>query len=777
MERNMTMNDINISTDQKLWSFIKELNGSSADKTAIVDGKTKYTYGEMFAQWESYAAVFSALGMTVGNKARVGLIGSTSAEAIFAFYGLNMVGAEVSLLPTFMAFSHKRILKTIQLEKLTDIILTDDFAQPGLIGELLAKQSKLGLKHILLLHIPVAGSTVNGIMTYGQEYKYQYMKQWISPICMDSLVAMYRGAPIDYADNVSTDTAVIIHTSGTTSGMGKPIPLSDAALNHIGTYYDTIESFSYLKADLVSSITIDFSNSYGIVNQVHAPFSVGGTVTAVPAGAFNPLYYRAIPEFKITLLYCIAASLEVWLKQENPSMDFSSLKCVVIGGASISAEDKRRYSDFMCRHGGKDIMFINGYGLSELSGACILSTPDLDDEAIGYALPGVEICLCDDDEGRYYTADDKPCRGVMYLRSDSMTCGTLDGETIVKTEEINGKRYICSNDYVSIDENGKISFLGRANRYFINNDGIKYDAGRVEAEILRQRGIEGCAVVPVYVKVMHDNVPMLCAKTTNEYIAAETVRQALVKVFAVDKTLAPDQLPSRVMIVDELPRNPNGKVDIFRLSNGEVTGSQFKVEAVKLHSEVKDVMLIPVVTEEDDMLQDTMKAIANDIKESSASLFKDLTNKEESDVKQNFNPLAFFSKANQMGSKMMGQMFGGARNGQQGQPNGFPFMMCGMPQPGQMPMMPMMPMMPTMCGMPQFGQTNQMQQMQQMNQMMAMQLNQMYLMTRQTMEMMYQNNMKMFEKMNEVVQKGFAGADGCPQKKEENAVEPAEEEK
>ena len=766
------MDNNNTVVGQKAWSFVKKMNSSAPDKIAVSDGAARYTYSEMFGQWERYASVFSALGMTAGNKARVGLLGSTSAEAIFAFYGLNMVGAEVSLLGTFFSFNHKKIFKTIKGEKLTDIILTDDFAQPALIAELLAKQSKLGLRHILLLHIPIAGSTVNGMVTYGQEYKYQYMKQLLTPICMDSLLVMYSGAPIEYAENVSTDTAVIVHTSGTTSGMGKPIPLSDAALNHMGVCYDTMESFSYLKSGLVTAITIDLGNAYGIVNQVHAPFAVGGTVAAVPAGTFNPLFYKAVPEFGVTLLFCTAAILEMWARQENASMNYSSLRCVVVGGASVSAEDKRRYCDFLCRHGGKDIMFINGYGLSELGGACILSTPEINDESIGYAMPGVEICLCDDDEGRYYTADEKPCRGVMYLRSDSMTCGMLDGENIVATEEINGKRYICSNDYISIDENGKISFLGRANRYFLNNDGIKYDAGRVEAEMSRQKGIEGCAVVPVYVKVQHDNIPMLCAKVSaGDCIAAETVRQALVKVFAVDKTLAHDQIPSRVMLVDELPRNPNGKVDIFRLSNGEVTGRQFKVETVKLPSNVTDVMLVPVVTEEDDMLQDAMKAIANDIKESSASFFNNNSNREESDMKQKFNPFAFFSSANQMGSKMMGQMgqmgqmFGGACNGQQGQPGGFPFMMYGMPQPGQMPMMPMM------FNMPQFGHPNQTQQMNQMNQMMAMQLNQMYMMTKQTMEMMYQNNMKMLEKMNEIIQKGLAGTDGCSQKNEETAGE------
>ena len=39
-------------------------------------------------------------------------------------------------------------------------------------------------------------------------------------------------------------------------------------------------------------------------------------------------------------------------------------------------------------------------------------------------------------------------------------------------KKISRKNYVCSNDLVSVDKDGKISFLGRANRYFINNEGI-----------------------------------------------------------------------------------------------------------------------------------------------------------------------------------------------------------------------------------------------------------------------------------------------------------------
>ncbi|MBQ8965689.1 AMP-binding protein [Ruminococcus sp.] len=767
--------------DQKAYSFIKERNSQNLHKTALKDGLAEYSYSDMFKKWEEYAAVFSALGITGKNKARAGLLGSTSAEAIFAFYGLNMVGAEVSLLGTFYAFSHKKLMTSIQQEKLTDIILTDDFAQPALISELLMKKSALGLKNIILLHIPFGGSSVSFPMAAAQEYKYMAEKQLYAPICMDSLLQMYASHPVSYAENVSSDTAVIIHTSGTTSGMGKPINLSDSALNNAGLSYDMLESFRYLKEDLVCALTIDLSNSYGIVAQVHAPLSIGGAVAMTPAGSFNPMFYKAVPEFGISLLFCTAAILDMWIKHEEPSMDFSSVKCVVIGGAAVSAEDKHRCLDLLCRHGGKNILFINGYGLSELGGACILSTPDLDDDSIGYTMPGVEFCLYDEEEDKFHTMEDTPCRGVLYLHSPAMTTGILDGEEIVKTELIADKRYVCSNDLVSADADGKIHYLGRANRYFLNDAGKKYEAGRVEAEIKNQAGIESCGVIPFYVKVAHDNVPMLCVKTrTDDCTAPEVVRRALIQVFVLDKTLPPDQLPERIMLRDDLPRNQNGKVDLYKLGQEKLSGKQFKTEAVKVMGRLTDIALIPVVTEEDDMLQDVLKSIAKDITDNNCPFNNNSTTEtEETTMKQNFDPFAFFNSSNRMNDQvkdMMSKMFSCMQGGQQG----FPFMggvpqmpqmpqMFGMPPFGQMPnfgQMPMMPMMPMQGSMPQFGC---MPDMQQMNKMMSAYAEQMFNMTKQTMEMMYQQNMQMLEKMNEIVQNSLKGAESSGQDKPSEA--------
>ena len=128
-----------VKKEQRAWKYLRELcslNSGDMNRLAVIDGNREYTYGQMFREWERYASVFTSLGMTEEHNTRAGVLGSTCAEVIFSFYGLNMVGAQVSLVASWSAFNFSRIEETILQEKLTDFIVTDDLAQPDLVREI-----------------------------------------------------------------------------------------------------------------------------------------------------------------------------------------------------------------------------------------------------------------------------------------------------------------------------------------------------------------------------------------------------------------------------------------------------------------------------------------------------------------------------------------------------------------------------------------------------------------------------------------------------------------
>ena len=658
-----------VSTEQKAWKYIRELcglDGNDLNRTAIIDGNRKYTYGRMFREWERYASVFSALDMTEEHNARVGIMGSTCAEVTFAFYGLNMVGAQVSMVASWSAFNFERIEESIRQEKLTDFIITDDLAQPDLVRELMLKRKELGLNHVILIHVSIGGATTIPVLTAVQEAKYASMKALFRPICMENLLSSYGSHSVRYAIKETDEDALIMHTTGTTSGTGKPVPMSDLALNSAVISFMMIKNMSLPYDNLVSATMLDLSNSYGIIDQVHLPLAMGATVVTVPLGFLNPWFYKAIPAHHISFLFSASYMLERWMKlPEDTGFDFSSLKFVALGGTAVSAAEKRRFHEFLEAHGGKDVTILNGYGLSELGGACCLSTPDLDDESIGYPLPGITIMLYDEDKKRYFSPDKKGGEGVFYLTAPCMAASTLDGKEVIKVEIIDGRPYVCTNDFVRIDPDGRVNYLGRANRFFMRDEGRKYESGRVETEFSRLKDIESCAIVPVYYKIQHDTIPMLCVKLRDgSGEPLEVIRKALCSIFIEDKKLPEDDIPSRVMLAESLPRNSNGKIDLYKLNKGEVSGDVYNVEPVRTQDQLTDFNFPPCEDETSDIVEQVLDSISSDIKNNAPGnkIIKDIKKgsaiMEDNKVYKNFNSFRYMHKQMMENmSSMMGQWF------------------------------------------------------------------------------------------------------------------------
>ena len=675
-----------LNINQKAWKFILEANSQNLDqlnRIAIKDGSNTYTYRLMFRQWDRYASVFTALGMTGENRARVGVIGSASAEVIFVMYALNMVGAEMSFIAPYTIFKPERLKQTIVEENLTDFIITDDFAMPEVIQNLISKKKELGLRNVILLHLPGLGSMMPGAMGTAMEAKYMMLKSMFWPICMDTLLSTYANTPVDYITEENSETAFILHTSGTTKGVGKPVVLSDRAFNAVPVSLARKTELAPFMEDPTSGLAVDLSSAYGVVDQVHMPLALSGTIAVVPGGILNPTFYKAIPEFKITFLFAVSAALDGWMKlPANTEFDFSSLRCIVVGGAAVSANDKQRYCEFLKKHGCKNFVFLNGYGISEMGGACIISTPDIKDESIGYLLPGYDLRLYDEDNKKYYSLKDVPCEGVLYLTSPSCASPKLDDKEILNITTIDGKPFVCTNDAVSVDETGKITYLGRARRYFIHEEGKNFDAGKVETEMSRQPGIKCSCVVPVFVKITHDNIPMLCVEVLDgEQSALDTVCNALYEVFVNDKLLSEDNIPPRVLISPYLPRNANGKIDMYGITQGQVDGDIYEVKQVRIGKKINGIKLVLFEDKTADMIKEVFDGIKADMKDS-LPFNNSKTEMEKNVMKQNFDPFAPFTAMSQMGSQMMSNWM----NQQAGTDENKPAEMFKLPQLQQLPL-------------------------------------------------------------------------------------------
>ena len=132
------------------------------------------------------------------------------------------------------------------------------------------------------------------------------------------------------------------------------------------------------------------------------------------------------------------------------------------------------------------------------------------------------------------------------------------------------------------------------NKFFINNEGIRFDAGLVERALSAQPDIEGCGLAPRLSRTIRDTVPSLYVqvsrKTENRRAA---VRRALKEVYITQDMIKDSYLPFDVTITDEIPYNEGGKVDIYKITTGKVKGRRYGVVPLNEAGVLRDIRLEP----------------------------------------------------------------------------------------------------------------------------------------------------------------------------------------
>ena len=583
--------------NQKAWKFVRELNSFSderLDRTALIDGKRSYSYRQLFRSWDRYAEVFAALDISRQSSSRVGMIGNISAECIIAFYALNMLGVSVSMLPVEETYDEERLRKTIEQEKITDFIVAECYAWPGLLRMIAKNKKDRALRNAVVLRTFVDGPYSAPVERLQAKLYGRIVEVCPDVMTMDRLQDRFEATPFAAGPEKNDEAAVITHTSGTTKGIHKPIPLSDKAMNSAAVSLMKHELFSRLAEGGVTIMNKEMTAAYGMIDMVHAPLALGITNIIVPMGAYNHRFHHAIKEYGVSMLLSNAYQFEEWMKcSADGSFDFSSLEFVTLGGAYVSPDTLNRINSFIRKHGGH-VKAVSGYGLSEAGGACIIPDPRRDTaDTIGRPLPGVEVRIYDEENGKFYTLDDGPHTGGLYISSDSISGGRIGDKVFFEREEIEGRPYICTFDLVSTPGDGTLTYAGRMNRFFANNEGVEFNAGVIETAVSKQEGIEACAVVPKYDKKVYDTIPVLYVQADGRSSSARrTVRNALLHAFEENSSFNPEQLPKECVITDRIPYNATGKVDVNLITKGYVEGKTYTVESV-----CRDGKLINIVFE------------------------------------------------------------------------------------------------------------------------------------------------------------------------------------
>ncbi|MBR2706815.1 MAG: acyl--CoA ligase [Mogibacterium sp.] len=583
-----------VDTKQKCWQYIRALNSTSderLDSVALYDGTREYTYRLMFRKWEYYAEVFSALGICGEKGSRAGMTGIPAAETIMAFYALNMTGTSVSMLHMSDLRDAGRRERMIKEEGITDLVLADSVIDPELLDSIVRERSSASVRRIVILQIPYCKELLTDEEKLQRRMVLRRIREYKGVLFMDELLRRYEAYEISFG-NRTDDAAVITHTSGTTRGIHKPVPLSDTGLNAAAASLLAERRFDTLRGRAVSPLFMDMSSAYAMTDMLHLTLAFGGRLVLAPGVRYIEDIAGVMEKNRVNVLFATGAYMDAFMKLKKRP-DLSALEFVFVGGSYVSSYMKGKYDSFLENCGSRAKVTL-GYGLSETAGACMLSDSDREDDSMGRPLSGVRIKLYDEAEEKFHDPADGPGRGVLFISSPSVSSGRIGRKKFFSPEDTGDGRYLNTYDLVEAGEDGYLRYAGRMNRYFVNNEGIRFDAGLIETALSKQPGIERCCITPGYDKTMHDTIPVLNVSVTGaDGGAEEIIEEALMNVFVRDGLIKETNLPGQCLIAQRLPLNEAGKADSRKIREGKVKGMLYRVRPERADGVLKDIELVP----------------------------------------------------------------------------------------------------------------------------------------------------------------------------------------
>jgi len=370
------------------------------------------------------------------------------------------------------------------------------------------------------------------------------------PVSPDRLVS--PPSPILLPSVTEERRALIIYTSGTTSHP------KGAVWTHRGlrAQVETLTAaWGWERADR-ALLVLPLHHVHGLVNVLATALWSGARCEIAPR--FDPTAtWRRLASGEITVFMAVPTLyyrlIAAWdeappAEREAWSAGARGLRLLVSGSAALPVQTLHRFRE-LTGH-----TLLERYGMTEIGMA--LSNPYLGERlpgAVGSPLPGVEVRLVD--ERGKPVGEGKP--GEIEVRGPGIFREYWNRPEATR-EAFRGGWFHTGD--AAVVEGGSYRILGRQSVDIIKSGGYKISALEVEAALRDHPAIADCAVVGITDPEWGERVAVAVVPAPRSHppFPAELTLETL-RVWARDR-LAPYKLPTRMHLVEELPRNALGKV-------------------------------------------------------------------------------------------------------------------------------------------------------------------------------------------------------------------------
>jgi len=345
------------------------------------------------------------------------------------------------------------------------------------------------------------------------------------------------------------DTALVLHTSGTTS-RPKIVPLTHRNLCASIVNHKTALALTPMDCCLGM---MPLFHIHGLITVVLSSLMTGGSVVCAP-GFDAAMFFKWVEEFRPTWFTAAPALYQALLayvaSPRSQARDSSlSLRFLRSAAAPLSRAVLDRLKEVFM------IPVIESYGMTEAA-AQITSNPlpphRQKTGSVGLAA-GPQVAVMDQD-GNILPAEKT---GEIVIRGASVMAGYEDNPEANNGSFVNG--WFRTGDEGFVDGDGYFFITGRL-KEIINRGGEKVSPREIDEVFMDHSDVIDAATFAVPHPSLGQDIVTAVVLGEN---AAGTERE--LREFAVTR-LSSHKTPSRVLIVDKIPKGPTGKLQRARIA-------------------------------------------------------------------------------------------------------------------------------------------------------------------------------------------------------------------
>lgn len=491
----------------------------SGDSIALVFGERQTDYATLDRQASCIANGLIAAGIRPGE--RVGLIAKNSDDFIALYYGCAKAGAV--LVPVNWRLAVPEMAYIINDSGARVLILGPGYHHLGTDhrGEMPAVETVLAID-----------GRAEGVAELDD------LREWYG-----------RQADVDpMVPVLATDIAAQLYSSGTT-GHPKGVQLSHFSCFELWPILSSSETKAYGRwtAADVNLICMPLYHVGGLNNALAGLYV--GAMTVIMAEAVPGEILRMIPQYRVTKSFMVPALINFLLQTPGcAETDFSSIDEIWYGAAPIPAELLRQAIEVIGNR------FGQAYGMTESNGGGVYMSPDEHDlskperlRACGRAAPGYEIRVVDE------AGNDVPTGevGEIILRSTTLMSGYWNLPEATASTLKDG--WLHTGDAGYFDDEQFLYIYDRVKDMVISGGENIYPA-EVESALFGHPAIADVAIIGVPDERWGEAIKAVIVKKAGaEATEAELIAYARERI-------AHYKCPKSVDFIDELPRNPTGKI-------------------------------------------------------------------------------------------------------------------------------------------------------------------------------------------------------------------------